>query len=419
MIFRSLKLFVAAVLASVVLFGCGAGSSAPAPTSLVATASESAVTVSWDMTPGVEYLLFYGPTSSVPSSVTSMSAWIGLPGGGTQINAKSPFVVTGLVNGTSYSFSVNGRTNGGPGGPGATPVAATPRLAGSTWAAGAVGSAGTNDLNCVTFGASFVAGGVFGAMYSSADGVAWSPISYATTANLTANVNGCSYSGTYKLVGDGGLVLTSPDAVTWTPQTSGTLENLKAIASNNVNLTVAVGANGTIITSPDGITWTSRVSGTTNPLYAVNYSALNSGTWIAVGAAGTVLKSADGLTWTPVSSGTTADLLGIAYGASTAATGASIFVAVGTSGTVLTSAFGSTWSAVSTPVTTVDVNLKAVTYGTQFVAVGTGGHSFVSTDGVAWTPSSSPGTTSDLNAVVRGPLTYSAVGVGGANVLAR
>jgi hypothetical protein len=355
-----------------------------------------------------------------------MSTWIGLPGGGTKINATSPLVLTGLVNGTSYSFSVNGRTNGGPGGPGATPVTATPRLAGSTWTAGAV--AGSHALRCVAYGASFVAAGDSGAMYSSADGVAWSPITYATTANLTANVNGCSYWGTYKLVGDGGLVLTSPDAVTWTAQTSGILQNLYAVASNNVNLTVAVGANGTIITSPDGITWTSRVSNTAQPLYAVNYSALSasgsSGTWTAVGAAGTVVNSMDGgLTWTPgtVPSGTTADLRGIAYGASTAATGASIFVAVGASGTVLTSAFGSTWSAVSTATSTIPTNidLNAVTYGTQFVVVGAGGNSFVSTDGVTWIGSSSAGTTSNLNAVARGPLTYSAVGDSGANVLAK
>jgi hypothetical protein len=353
----------------------------------------------------------------------SMNGWIGLPGGGTKINATSPLVLSGLINGLSYSFSVNARTSGGPGGPGAIPVTATPRLAGSTWTAGA--TAGSNALRCVAYGAGFVAAGDGGAMFSSADGVNWSPISYATTANLTTKLNGCSYSGAYKLVGDGGLILTSPDALTWTPQTSGTSENLSAIASNNVNLNVAVGANGTIITSPDGVTWTSRASGTTNPLYAVNYSALNasgstSGTWIAVGAAGTVVNSTDGgLTWTAgtVPAGTTADLRGITYGASTAATGATIFVSVGASGTILTSADGLTWASISTSATGTDLN--AVIYGTQFVAVGTGGHSFVSTDGVTWSPSSTPGTTSDLNAVARGPLTYSAVGAGGVNVLAK
>jgi hypothetical protein len=424
MIFRFFKLLLASTIASLVLFGCGSGSSAPAPTGLVATASESGVTISWDMTSGVEYLFFYGPTSSVPSSVTSMSGWIGLPGGGTKINATSPLVLTGLSNGTSYSFSVNGRTNGGPGGPGATPVTATPRLAGLTWTAGA--NAGNNALRCVTYGASFVAAGDGGAMYSSADGVAWSPISYATTANL----NGCSYWGSYRLVGDAGLVLTSPDAVTWTPQTSGTSENLDAIASNNVNLTVAVGANGTIITSPDGVTWTSRDSKTAQHLYAVNYSALNAsgstnGTWIAVGAAGTVVNSTDGgLTWTAgtVPLGVTADLRGIAYGASTASTGSTVFVAVGASGTILTSADGLTWSAIST--TAIGTDLKAVTYGTQFVAVGASGSRFFSTDGVswlpgAWTSGSAAGTNSDLNAVARGLLMYSAVGAGGANVLAK
>jgi hypothetical protein len=421
MIFRSLKLFVVAVLASFVLFGCGSGSSAPPPTNLVATADESGVTVTWDMVPGVEYLLFFGPTSVVPSNLASMSGWIGLPGGGTQINAISPMVVSGLYNGVSYSFSVNARTNGGPGGPGATPAVATPRLAGSTWTAGA--AAGANALRCVTYGASFVAAGDGGAMYSSTDGAAWSAISYTNTAN----VNGCSYWGSYRLVGDGGLILTgaidSAGAVTWTQQTSGTTENLNAIASNYSNLLVAVGANGKIITSPDGVTWTAKDSTTTQTLYAVNYSGLSpsgssSGTWTAVGAAGTIVTSTDGgVTWSAATSGT-ADLRGITYGIS-ATTAAGVFVAVGASGTVLTSASGldGTWTAVSTPVTTVD--LKAVTYGTQYVAVGAGGNSFVSTDAVTWTPSSVSGTTSDLYAVVRGSLRYAAVGAAGANILAK
>lgn len=416
MIFRSFKLFVVAAFASLVVFGCGSGSSAPPPTGLVATANESGVTMTWDMTAGVEYLLFYGPTSVVPSNVTSMSGWIGLPGGGTQINASSPVVVSGLPNGVSYSFSVNARTNGGPGGPGATPVTATPRLAGSIWSAGA--AAGSDALRCVTYGASFVAAGDGGAMYSSTDGLTWTAISHTNTAK----VNGCSYWGSYRLVGDGGLVLTSTDALTWTQQTSGTTENLYAIAGNNSTLLVAVGANGKIITSPDGVTWTARDSTTTQTLYAVNYSGLSpsgssSGTWTAVGVAGTVVTSTDGgLTWATVASGTTADLHGIAYGLSTA-TAAGVFVAVGDSGTVLTSASGSAWAPVATPVTAV--GLKAVTYGTQFVAVGTGGNSFVSTDAVTWTPSSTPGTTSDLYAVARGSLRYAAVGAAGANVLAR
>ena len=132
MIFRAFRLFFALGLTVLGLIACGGGAAAPAPTGLKATAAETTVTVSWDMTPGVEYWLFYGPTGKATTEVSSMHGWIGLPGGGSKINVTSPYVVSGLLNGTSYSFSVNGRTDRGPGGPGAAPVSVTPRLAGSS-----------------------------------------------------------------------------------------------------------------------------------------------------------------------------------------------------------------------------------------------------------------------------------------------
>lgn len=405
MLLRSFKLLTAAWLTLLLLVACGAGSAAPAATGLTAKATESTVTVSWDMVPGVEYWLFYGPTSIVPTNTSSMSGWIGLPGGGPKINITSPYVVSGLVNGISYSFSVNGRTDGGPGGPGATPVAATPMLAGSTWSAGP--ATGSNDLRSVMFGTSYVAAGTNGAMYSSPDGATWSAINYATSTNL----NGASFSGTYKLVGDAGLVLVSSDAVIWTPQNSGTGQNLYAIASNNGNLNVAVGANGTIITSPDGITWSPATMSTTtaNPLYGVTYSAYNGGTWVAVGASGTMYESADGLNWHSVTSTASTDLHGITYGAGA-------FVAAGSSGALLSSVDGVAWTS-RVPPATIDIN--AVSYGTQFIAVGAGGNVFISTDGSTWTASAATGTNSDLNAVVRGTLAELTVGAAGTNLLSK
>jgi len=410
MFLRSFKLFAAALLAVVLLVACG-GDSAPAATGLKVTAGETTVTVSWDMTPGVEYWLFFAPTSIAPADTTSMHSWIGLPGGGSLVNVSSPYVVPSLVNGTTYSFSVNGRTNGGPGGPGTAPLPATPRIAGSTWTAGT--PTGITALRSVAFGTVYVAAGDGGAMYSSADGATWSAINY--TSN-TKPINGASYFGSYKLVGDGGVVLTSSDAITWTAQTSGTTQPLYAIASNNVNLNVAVGANGTIIASADGITWTPATnSATTNHLYGVTYSAYNSGTWVAVGAAGTIVESADGRNWQTVTSSTGVDLRGIAYGISNTTTGATTFVAVGASGTVLSSTDGVTWTP---QVLTGASTLNAVTYGTQFVAVGAVGNIVISTDGVTW-KAISPATSNNLYAVTRGTLAYSAVGAAGTNLLSK
>lgn len=425
MFFRSFKLFLAGLMTALLL-ACGSGEPAPAPTGLTVSAGESSATLTWDMVSGVEYWVFFAPTSIAPLDVGSMQGWFGLPGGNVLLKVTSPYVVQGLANGTSYTFSINGRIDGGPGGSGATPVTATPRIAGSAWTAGT--AAGSQDLRGVTYGTvtntstalvtpTYVAVGAAGTLFSSLDGATWSAINYATSSNL----NGANFLGSYKAVGDGGMVLTSTDSVTWTRQTSGTTQNLYAIASNGVSLNVAVGAAGTILSSADGITWTAASnSATTRDLYAVNYSSYNSGTWVAVGAGGTIVTSSDGLTWKTVSSGVTTDLRGIANLATVSTTGAitATFVAVGASGTVLGSTDAATWTAQT--LSGVSANLNAVVYGTQFVTVGAGGNILHSTDGLSWTAATTtPGNTSDLFALAHGPDRYLAVGVAGTNLLSK
>jgi hypothetical protein len=414
MIFRSFIHSVRAwllVLLTAVLTSCGGGSAAPAPTGLAVQVSESSATVSWNMVEGVEYWLFYGPTSTMPASVASMSDWIRAPNAQTAIRVASPLVVSGLSYSIPYSFSVNGRTDGGPGGPGATAVVATARPAGSSWTVGTSIGAGAPDLRGMASGGVFVAGGVGGSLYSSTDGATWSGL-IAVTSNT---LNGGWYYNTYKMVGDKGTVITSADAATWTAQASGTTQNLYAIAANGFSLNVAVGANGTIVTSADGITWSAAVSGTTRDLYAVNYSPYNSGTWIAVGAGGTLLKSADGVTWASVASNVSADLRGVANGLSSS-TGAIVFTAVGAAGTVLNSADGTTWVAQTLP---GGATLNAVSAGAQFVAVGNAGSIFTSGDAQSWVVVSPAPTSGNLLAVARGSLRYAAVGAGGINLLAR
>ncbi len=428
MLLRSFKLIFATLFALLLSVACGGGNSAPAPTNVVALAGESSVTVSWDVVPGVEYWVFALPTSLAPTETKKMESWIGLPGGATRLNVTSPYVLSGLPNGTSFSFSVNARTSGGPGGPGSTPVTVTPQIAGINWSAGSAIPAAP-ELRSVAYGAittsttvnsvttttttssMYVAAGRAGAMYSSPNGETWSAINFATSANL----NGASYFATYKLVGDGGLVLTSPDTVSWTTRNSNTTQNLYAIASNNSNLNVAVGANGTIIASNDGTNWTAATSSaTTSHLYAVTY---NSGVWIAVGAAGTVVTSSDGLTWHSATSGSTADLRGVAANTrvSTAGVLTTTFVAVGANGTVLSSTNASTWTSQTLPGAG---NLNAITYGTQLVTVGAGGKIFYSTDGAAWTAATSF-TGNDLYALAHGLYVYAAVGAAGTNLLSK
>lgn len=422
MFLRSFKLFLAALLTALLLVACGNGEPAAAPTGLAVSPGESSATITWDVKDGVEYWLFFGPTTYSPSSTSTMQAWFGLPGGNVILKVTSPYVVTGLPNDLSYSFSLNGRTNGGPGGPGATPVAATARLAGATWSAGTtIGSGG--DLRSLTWATvtsadgllsstKYVAAGAAGALHTSSDGVSWSAINSATSSNF----NGATYFGSFKLVGDGGVILLSSDAITWNAQNSGTTQNLYAIASNGLNLNVAVGANGTIITSADGTTWTPATStATSRDLYAVNYSTYNGGTWMAAGAGGTMVKSTDGLTWSAVASGSSVDLRGISYGITSLTAGTGTYVAVGAAGTVLSSADGVTWTAQTLSSTSA---LNAVLMGSQLVAIGNAGAIFTSADGLLWTPQVT-GTSKDLYAIARGNLSYLAVGAGGSNLLTR
>ena len=431
--FSALKMLIAIVT---LLAGCtGSGSSAPPPTNVNAVAGDSSVTISWDMLPGVEYWIF----SAAANSVTPQSCG-SLPACQTKLNAVSPAVVAGtagivtpgfttngtvvgLTNGTTYSFTVNGRKGGGPGGPGSPSVSAIPRLAGNTWSVGT--PLGVNDLHGVTYGTTAVAGvtgnafvavGANGALFSSPDGKIWTAlVNPVPSVNLNTAV---SYGSNYLAAGTGGVMLLSSDAnaKTWKQQTTGTTNDLYALASNGAGGYVAVGAKGTIITSNGGAGWAVVNSGTLNNLYGVTYA---NSKYVAVGAAGTLLTSFDGTTWTSVVPQTLADLKGVAYGGASTTngvtSGVNTFVAIGAAGTLVTSLDGGVTWALHTPISTL--NLNAVTYGHQFVAVGDNGGIFTSTDGLVW-QAQTPVTSATLYAVTHGLYDYSSAGGTGLNLYA-
>ena len=408
---RRFMVLAAAVLAGLVVAGCGGGKSADAPAGgLTLVPGDGVVSVNWSVTPGVDYWLWYSTDPTL-----SATHWVGIAQQGTPVmGVNPPYAATGLANGTPYYFMANGRTDGGPGGPMTPLVSATPRLAGTAtaslpvpWTAGTV--LGTNDLRGVTWGTAFVAVGANGAMYSSTDGTTWT----ALNSTVATNLNAATYrGGVYLAAGDGGVMLYSADAINWTARTSGTTNNLNAIATN-AGVFVAVGDAGSIVYSIDGITWTKAAnSGTTNNLYGVTY--YGNALWVAVGANGTLITSADGSNWTPAASNTSVDLRGVTYGIS-APTKTLLFAAVGANGVLVTSPDAVTWTA-QTPITAN--TLSAVTYGTQYIAVGVNGSILTSTDGTTWAgqPSTTNGT---LNAIVHAAYSYSVVGAVGVNLLAR
>ncbi len=392
------------------------GSSAPPPVGGISVvAGENRATISWVADPGVEYWLFYAPASSI-----STTNWNSLPSSYAIVKAVSPQIVTGLVNDTTYAFTLNGRINGGPGGSGTPSVATVPRMAGNSWSAAS--AIGANDLRAVMSGATtaatvntpagimYVAAGANGTMYSSSDAMSWTPINYTMTKNLY----GAAYTGVYMVVGESGTILYSTDAVTWATETSGTTRDLYAIASNNVNLSVAVGAAGTILYSGDGKTWYKAAnSATTNDLQHVVYGT--NGTWVAVGDGGTIVKSTDGSNWQLASSGTVANLKGVSFGYSDSTLLTTTFVAVGASGTVLASADGTSWTVQTLPTAST---LNAVSYGLQFAAVGDNGVIFTSKNGTSWVAQTS-NSLSNLYGIVHSAAGFAAVGAAGTNLVAQ
>jgi hypothetical protein len=386
---------IVAIAMSLFLVSCGGkgDSAVPPAEGLTVVPGDGRVTVSWTMTPGVEYWLFYATSGNLtPDNAGS------IPGAVVLINVLSPRVIA-LANDTTYYFTMNGRTNGGPGGTGTPLVSATPRLAGSVWTVGA--PLGANDLRGIAYGATFVGVGATGAMFTSPDGIAWTPLSFVIGTDLNAALFN---STIYLAVGAGGAILTSGDAQTWQIRNSGTANPLYAATGNGTGVFVAVGANGTIVTSNGGASWTVVNSGTIQDLRAVTYA---NGIFVAVGAAGTVLTSTNAINWTAVASNTALGLNGVAFGASK-------FVAIGAAGALVTSPDGATWTA--QPPITANA-LAAVTFGTQFVTVGSNGTIFTSTDGNSWQAQSS-GTGNALKAVANGNDGYSAVGATGTNLTA-
>ena len=407
---HSIRAYLLVLASALLLAACGGSStpSTPAPPvgGLSVVAGDSQVTVSWKETPGVEYWIFAAPNS--PN--LSLNNWLATAGSTYRLKVTSPYVVTGLTNGTPYSFFMTGRTNTGPGGDATPTVAATPRLAGSDWASSSTLNTGTPtgltygsylDIASNTVLYTYLAVGNGGKMFRAADFNTWTAITPVVNVNLHA----AEYSfAKFIAVGAGGTTLYSTDSKIWTQSTKITPQNLNAIAANG-SLAIAVGDSGAIVTSKDAITWSVATSvPTTNNLYGISYTS--AGNWVAVGAGGTILTSGDGLTWTAQKSGSSADLKGV--GSMTNFTNnvtSYQFVVVGANGTILSSPDAVSWTAQSA---NTKANLNALSTTNQFLAVGSEGTVLISMDGITWKSQASQ-TTANLTNLLRAQNMYIAV----------
>jgi len=402
---KKLLAAAAALAASLLLSACGGsqGSPAGAPSDFRVQVGDSSVTATWTAEPDVDYWIFYGPGPNITTS-----NWV-TSGGRVLTKTTSPTVITGLLNGTTYSFTINGRKDGGPGGEGAPTQVAVPRLAGNNWTVGT--TLGTGKLYGVASGPLLTG---YATVSVGEGGVIYQTVGGSTTATAT---NPAAPNDLYSVafgvagfvaVGSNGTIVQSGDAINWTTRFSGTSQPLYAVAPISGGY-IAVGGAGALLTSADAQTWTVQASGTTADLFAavggLDYHA-------AVGANGTLVTSTDAATWTTRASGTTAALRGVTIGSTVGTDGTTVvnvYAAAGDGGALVTSSDGTAWTAKPALGT---ANLNALRFGGQFVAVGVGGVIYTSLDGATWTAQVS-GTTGDLLAITRTLTGYTVTGANG------
>lgn len=419
---RKLKWIVACALAlwvTIGLVGCGGGngSSAPAPTGFTVTPGEQSVTVTWNDDPTVEYWLIYNADTSITANPTPTGphTWV--------LGVTSPYTLTGLTNGTTYAFAMNGRINGGPGGPSTPSLTAVPRPAGGTWTYDTTtpnaqmfstdamtGIAYDGSANYLAVGNDPTNGPVYTGTVGSTSSIVWTNI-----GPQTIPFNAVAYwesTDGFVAVGNGGHCQGTSFVTPTCTSTPGI--NWYGVASNGTQA-IMVGSNGNIYQASIGAAFVpatgSPLPGAPN-LYGVAYVG---SIWVAVGQNGAIYSSVDGNTWTAANvSGTpsTSTLYSVAAYGSTA-------VAVGASGAVVTSAdTGVTWIA-QTPISGNQLNAVNLS-SDQILVVGNGGLVYTSPLSTTpiWTtvPTSSTQTTSNLTAVTGSSSAYYAVGGGGTSI---
>ena len=409
MLYRIPRIVLAFLALCLALVACGgSGSKADPPAGgIKVVPGYGQVTITWEESSGVEYWLAYAPTAT-PLNIGNLPAnhlW--------QLNIHSPFVLSGLFNGVTYSFALNARRNGGPGGAQTPSQSATPRFAGisGSWTAGtALGS----DLRALTFdGSNLIAAGDGGRIYKSADGAAWTPVS--SPATVSNKLNAIVYVNPtigYVLSDEALHIYKGPDLANLTPILLNS-SNINALASDGTTV-VAVGDGGTIRTSTNGSNWTDASK---SPASSVSFRsvAVSNGSWVAVGDTGAIYMSADsGATWTAPSAANytpVASTLRSVHGI------APLFVAVGDAGTVVSSTDGIHWSAATMPSSSSNLYAVNAAFG-QFLAVGAADTAFTSPDLMTWTAQPT-GLGTTPYALAGSPSAYFIVGKEGSNAVSK
>jgi hypothetical protein len=282
----------------------------------------------------------------------------------------------------------------------------------------APGMGQSNMLGAIAYnGTLWVAGGQFGSIFTSPDGVTWTS---RRAARCCGSIDGIDYgNGLFAAVGDtsgAAYILTSPDGITWTQKfpTSGTFSGYPiGIAYGGATVGfAAVGAFnqvGFALTSTDGATWTASATAGTEITGGVASLVYGGGQFVLGGYAGSpnpsgvIWTSTDGASWTQQSVMGSSSFGPVGYGNST-------YVALArNSNASYTSANGIQWTSYP----------QTFTAG-QGMAFGNGvfynSALFTSTNGVTWTQVSPLPDLAEINGGVFTAAVYGAgkwVGVSG------
>ena len=157
---------------------------------------------------------------------------------------------------------------------------------------------GVGSLGAVVASASrWVAVGGGGSIASSNDGITWVNRGLGSTG--FSRLGHAVWTGTqFVVAGESGLLATSPDGDNWTVRNLGTTDNFVGLGSSGslivASATPSAGSQQAHYTSPDGVSWTRRGAGSAPILRGI---AVVGGLW--VGAASHAMHySTDGLNWT-------------------------------------------------------------------------------------------------------------------------
>lgn len=228
-------------------------------------------------------------------------------------------------------------------------------------------------MSAVTYGGGiFAAGGEFGGILVSRDGVQWTQASPSDDTRVS-KVFDLAYGNGRFVTAQYGVVTTSSDGMSWTRTAVSPPDTVGRRLAFGAG--VFVTAAGSLRASLDGVTWTP----TTDP---EDYHSVAFGDrrFVAANRRGRVVTSTDGMTWTVL---TTA----MEYPLRDIAAGNGVIVAIDESRNAIRSTDGVQWAANPSGLRS---HLRLRFARDRFIIVGDEGQCASSTDGAQWTACTTP-----------------------------